>query len=84
MPAHTVAIRKVTISLPVDLLEFADQQAIQRGLSRSRLIAEALAELKAREEAQLAAEGYRFYAEEASDFAASSQGAVAEAWGHDS
>ena len=34
-------------------------------------------------EANLAAEGYRFYAQEASEFAEASAGAVAEAWGND-
>ena len=48
-------------------------------VSRSKVIAEGFAARKEREE--VAAEGYRFYAEEASEFAAASQRAVSEALG---
>jgi hypothetical protein len=40
----------------------------------------ALAAAKAMEDEQSAVNGYRFYAQEASEFAAASQIAVAEAW----
>jgi len=70
---------KITISVPLDLVKFADQQAVQLNTSRSQIISQALAEIKAREEARLAAEGYQFYALEASEFAAASAKAVAEA-----
>jgi hypothetical protein len=46
--------------------------------NRSKVIAEALAAQREREEARLAAEGYRFYAQEASEFAAASLQAVSE------
>ena len=39
--------------------------------------------LIAEEEERLAAEGYRFYAQEASEFAEASAAATAEALGHD-
>ena len=71
MPAAT--IQKVTISLPKDLIAFADTKATQQGITRSKFIAELLAEYKLREEELLAAEGYQFYAEEAKEFARASQ-----------
>jgi metal-responsive CopG/Arc/MetJ family transcriptional regulator len=78
-----VTIQKVTVSLPEDLIVFADTKATQQGISRSKFIAELLAEYKLREEDLLAAEGYQFYAQEAEEFAAASQQAVAETWGND-
>ncbi|MCL4371050.1 MAG: ribbon-helix-helix domain-containing protein [Chloroflexi bacterium] len=74
-----VALEKVTVSLPRDLVDYATEKARRSGVSRSRVIAEALEERKAREEEQLAAEGYRFYAAEAEGFAQSSARAVSEA-----
>ena len=71
--------RKVTISLPEELVVFADQWAQETRTSRSQVISLALAELKALEEARLAAEGYQFYAAEAMEFAAMSAAAVADA-----
>jgi len=82
MSANTTPVRKITISLPVSLVDFADHEAARLNISRSRLIARALAEVKAAEEERLAAEGYRFYAEEASAFAEVSGSAVAEALAH--
>ncbi|MCL7452577.1 MAG: hypothetical protein M8467_05970 [Anaerolineae bacterium] len=81
MSEENASIRKVTVSLPGSLVDFADQEAARLELSRSALIARVLAESKAAYEANLAAEGYRFYAQEASEFAEASAGAVAEAWG---
>jgi metal-responsive CopG/Arc/MetJ family transcriptional regulator len=76
----SILTQKVTISLPADVLAYADAQASRKQISRSQVISQALADLKAAEEAALAAEGYRFYAAEASEFAESSAAAVAEAW----
>ena len=42
------------------------------------IVLDALVEAQAREQARLAAEGYRFYAGEAIEFAEASAGAVAE------
>jgi len=82
MSIRTVTVRKVTVSLPADLVEFVDRQAVQLSISRSRFIARTLSQLWAMEEEKLAAEGYRFYSQEASEFAAASADAVAEAWDH--
>ncbi|MGB9620204.1 MAG: ribbon-helix-helix protein, CopG family [Armatimonadota bacterium] len=75
-------VRKITISLPAELVEFADRMAGQSRLSRSQVISRALAQIRAGEEERLAAEGYRFYAQEAEEFAAASSRAVAEAVDH--
>jgi len=83
MSVETTSVRKITISLPDNLVEFADREAARLNISRSRLIAQALSEIKAEEEERLAAEGYRFYAHEASEFAEASATALAEALDHD-
>ena len=80
MSTKVASIRKITISLPLNLVEFADRQAAQLNISRSRFIAHTLSQIQAMEEESLAVEGYRFYAQEAADFAAASAGAVAEAF----
>ena len=77
----TVTIQKVTVSLPKDLVAFADIKATERGISRSKLIADLLVEFKMSQEDVLAAEGYQFYAEESKEFALASQQATLEAWG---
>lgn len=76
----TVETRKVTISLPVNLLDFADRLAVQVKTNRSQVISQALAAVQAQEEARLAAEGYRFYANESLDFAQITASASAEAF----
>ncbi len=58
------SVSKITISLPRELVTYLDTRATERRVSRSRIIAEILAEKKASEEDQLAAEGYRFYADD--------------------
>jgi hypothetical protein len=58
---------KITVSLSRELVIYVNASAAERQISQ-RVIAEILAEKKAADEDQLAAEGYRFYAEEASDF----------------
>jgi len=82
MSAKTSPARKVTVSLPVSLIDFADQEAVRLNISRSKLIARALSEIRIAEEERLAAEGYRFYADEASEFAEASSRVTAEAWEH--
>ncbi len=62
-------LHKITISVPADLLAYADAQARRLKTSRSQIISQALAQHKADDEERLAAEGYRFYAEEARAFA---------------
>jgi metal-responsive CopG/Arc/MetJ family transcriptional regulator len=78
----TTTVSKVTISLPPGLLEFADRQAAQLRISRSEMISRALAQAKAAEEERLAVEGYRFYAQEASEFAGASARPFAEVLDH--
>ncbi len=72
-------MRKITISLPQDLVEFADSTATQADISRSKVISQVLADARTRDETRLAEEGYRFYANEALEFAEASARAVAEA-----
>jgi len=76
---QNLAMRKITISLPGDLVEFADRIADKTHTSRSQVIGQVLAELQTREQARLAEEGYRFYATEAAEFAETSGRAAAEA-----
>ena len=73
--------RKITISLPEELVVFADDRAKELSTSRSQVISMALAAVKTSAEEQLAAEGYLFYAQEASEFASAAHKATAEAWG---
>lgn len=76
---QSIPMRKITISLPQDLVEFADRTADQADISRSQVISQALEEAKARSERRLAEEGYRFYAGESTEFAEVTARAVAEA-----
>ncbi|MFZ1752863.1 MAG: hypothetical protein WBO46_05020 [Caldilineaceae bacterium] len=76
----TVETRKVTISLPVNLLDFADRIAVRGKSNRSQVISQALAAVQAQEEERLAAEGYRFYANESVEFAEATAPANAEAF----
>ena len=52
-------VRKVTSSLPLDVLEFADDLAKRRSTSRSRVIVEALNNLKREQLRAQMAEGYK-------------------------
>lgn len=70
--------RKITISLPEELVVFADRRALETNSSRSQVISLALAYIKTLEEERVAAEGYRFYAQEAEEFAAISVSAVSQ------
>ena len=76
----TENMRKVTVSLPPELLAFADDRARVLHTNRSHVISMALTAVKKSEEARLAAEGYRFYAQESLEFAEASHQAVTEAW----
>lgn len=84
MSERVSTMRKITVSLPQELVEFADTVATAMNISRSKVIAEAVAAQREREEAKLAAEGYRFYAQEASEFATASLRVFSEVLGHDS
>ena len=77
----TSEIEKVTLSLPQSLIEFADQKARESNTNRSKIVADILANAALQEQDRLAAEGYRFYAEESQAFAESSMPAVSGALG---
>jgi hypothetical protein len=77
-----MSVRKIIVSLPSSLVDFADREAARLNICRSSLIAQALAERKAEWEERLAAEGHRFYAQEEGEFAAASASAVVEAVNH--
>jgi metal-responsive CopG/Arc/MetJ family transcriptional regulator len=79
MARRTLDVEKITISLPRELIRYADKRAAELGGSRSQIIRQAVAELRAREVADLAREGYAFYAGECEEFAAASLKAVSEA-----
>jgi len=71
--------KKVTISVPEELLAFADRMAKKTGATRSGFISSVLNEVRERDVERLAAEGYRYYGSEAQKFATLSGYAVAEA-----
>jgi len=79
MARRRLSVEKVTVSLPGDLVRYADQRAVRLGTSRSEVITQAVAERRARDEEEAAREGYRFYAAEAEEFAAASLESVGEA-----
>jgi metal-responsive CopG/Arc/MetJ family transcriptional regulator len=79
MARRRLSVEKVTVSLPGDLLRYADQRAARMGTSRSEVITQAVAERRARDEEEAAREGYRFYATESEEFAAASLAPVSEA-----
>ncbi|MCW5863119.1 MAG: hypothetical protein KIT52_08440 [Anaerolineae bacterium] len=72
-------MRKVTITLPEELVAYADRRAAELGTNRSQVIGQAMATLILSEEEALAVEGYRFYAAEAEAFATVGGVAAAEA-----
>ncbi len=80
----TKAMRKITISIPEELVRFTDDRARKLGASRSRVIGLALTEAKLKDEQRLAAEGYRFYAAAADDQPESSPDALSPAWAEQS
>ena len=75
--------KKVTISVPEELLAFADRMATSIGATRSGFINSVLNEVREREMERLAAEGYHYFASEAREFASASGSAVAEAIGEE-
>lgn len=72
------ATRKVTISLPEELVAFADHKASEQRTTRSDVIGRLLEEHRASELDALAREGYELYAQEANDFAEQSTIALGE------
>lgn len=82
MARRGLDVEKVTLSIPRDLLRYADRRAAALATSRSQVVGDALVELRRREEEELAREGYAFFAQEAEEFAAMSAKAVSEALSH--
>jgi hypothetical protein len=74
---------KVTLSISAELISFADAKAARLQRNRSQVVEELLAQDRAREEDELAAEGYRFFNSESVEFAQISLPAVSEALGSD-
>lgn len=70
---------KVTLSIASELISFVDEKAARLHRNRSQVVEELLAQDRAREEDELAAEGYRFFNAEAVEFAQISLPAVSEA-----
>lgn len=67
----------LTVTLPSELAEFVEREAILRGVSQSQVVGEALAARKVQEAEPLAAEGYQYYAVEACEYADASLSAFA-------
>ena len=78
MATRETAVEKVTVSLPRNLVRYADGRARALGTSRSQVISRALSELEARERDEIARDGYVFYAGESEEFARASLRAVSE------
>lgn len=72
--------RRVTVTLPEDLITFVDRLAAEQGVSRSQVIVDLLTGSKNQHEEEFAAEGYIFYGPEATEFAQMSQQASFAAW----
>jgi metal-responsive CopG/Arc/MetJ family transcriptional regulator len=79
----STTIKKVTISLPEELLAFADSRAGDQRISRSGVISDLLERERLRQVEALAREGYERYAREAEEFAEATAKAIAESWGSD-
>jgi metal-responsive CopG/Arc/MetJ family transcriptional regulator len=77
------SFRKVTVSLPEELVEYADRLANEQSSSRSAVIADLLEWRRSRAKDALAREGYAFYGDASEDFAESTASMVAEAMDDD-
>ncbi len=64
---------KLTVSLPEELISFADQIAREKKISRSKVLSSCLRELAERHKAREMAEGYRVVAKEQKQLAAIAQ-----------
>jgi len=65
----TTQVAKLTISLPKNLVSFADEVASEENISRSRVVSNCLSEFAQKRKMQLMEEGYKVMAKENSDFA---------------
>ena len=77
-------VEKVTISLPRDMISFADKVASEEKISRSKVVSNCLSELARKHKIQLMEEGYKAMAKEHEQFAITSAEAASEVvppWG---
>ena len=71
---------RLTISLPTDLIAFADELAAEKKISRSRVVAACLREIADRRTVVEMEEGYRLMAEENRQLAEQSIPVALETW----
>ena len=64
---------KLTVSLPEELISFADQIAREKKISRSKVLSSCLRELAERHKLAQMAEGYKVVAQEQTQLAAMAQ-----------
>ena len=65
----TTQVGKLTISLPKNLISFADEVASEENISRSKVISDCLREFAQKRKIQLMEEGYKAMANENREFA---------------
>jgi metal-responsive CopG/Arc/MetJ family transcriptional regulator len=82
MSRRSVGLQKVTLTLPLDLIQYADDRAAAVATNRSQVVGEALTELRRREEEEAAREGYAFFGRQSEEFASASAPAVSDALAH--
>ena len=69
---------KVTVSIPRELKSATDEIALEKKVSRSKLVSQCLSQLAQKRQIELLEEGYRAMAEEHKSFAESSAKAASE------
>ncbi len=74
----TVRMKKLTVSLPKELIVFADELAKQKKTSRSKIVSACLEEFAERMKREQMAEGYKALAEEHKKFAETASGIAHE------
>jgi metal-responsive CopG/Arc/MetJ family transcriptional regulator len=65
----TTKVEKMTITLPKNLISFADEVAAEEKISRSKVVSNCLRELARKRTIELMEEGYKAMAEENKEFA---------------
>ena len=75
-----MAKQRVTVTLPDDVAEYADDVARRTGRSRSAVVAQAIKDLRRADIERLLAEGYQALAEESQRFATEALPLAAETW----
>ncbi len=74
----TTQVAKLTISLPQNLLSFADEVASEEKISRSKVVSNCLSEFAKKRKIELMEEGYKAMAKEHELFAEISAKAASE------